>query len=96
VRGEQLSDSEAVDGIRAARGAPTRYRWSMATEKPTRNRHKTFALMWAVGAVALALASVVLFLGAFDLYTIVTASAAAFAAVVCFVRALSNLRQVQQ
>ncbi|TDW28965.1 hypothetical protein [Cryobacterium psychrophilum] len=68
----------------------------MATEKSTRNHRKTFALMWGVGAVSLALASVVLFLGAFDLYTTVTASAAAFAAVVCFTRALSNLRQPQE
>ncbi|MDH6236666.1 hypothetical protein [Cryobacterium sp. CG_9.6] len=68
----------------------------MAPEKPTRNRHKTFALMWMVGALALALASVVLFLGAFDVYTVVTASVAAFAAVVCLSRSLSNLRQPQE
>ena len=64
----------------------------MPPEKPARDNRKTFALMWLIGAVALALASVVLFLGAFDLYTIVTASAAAFAAVVCLTRVFSNLR----
>jgi len=68
----------------------------MAPEKSTRNRHKTFAAMWLAGGVALALASVVLFLGAFDLYTTITASAAALAAVVCFMRALANLRQPQE
>ncbi|KFF58696.1 hypothetical protein JF66_16690 [Cryobacterium sp. MLB-32] len=65
----------------------------MSSEKPTRDNRKTFALMWLIGAIALAGASAVLFLGAFDLYTVVTASAAAFAAVVCLTRALSNLRQ---
>lgn len=48
--------------------------------------------MWLIGAVALALSSVVLFLGAFDLYTVVTASAAAFAGVLCLTRAFSNMR----
>lgn len=65
----------------------------MSPEKSTRDNRKTFALMWLIGAFALALASVVLFLGAFDLYTVVTASAAAFAAVLCLLRAWANLRQ---
>jgi len=64
----------------------------MAPEKSTRDNRKTFALTWGIGALSLALASVVLFFGAFDLYTVVTACAAAFAAVVCLSRALSNLR----
>jgi len=68
----------------------------MSDEKPTRDNRKTFALMWLIAATALALASVVLFLGAFDMYTFVTAGAAAFAAVVCLARGFSNLRQPEK